>query len=326
MLPVYPSRVSVISVIPCVRSLSVLEISMLLWPCSSALLILCAMQALLLQLSFRPCRSAIQHCCPTPALQSRANAVHSLHSTSRESVPGPLLPQPPTDHPRGAVSASAHSTDYKHQRVLVTIAFRNDAVATATPFSISFPGGRPPSRAQLSGPRGPRRARAITPPTAPPSREIDSDINQSRAQSLPFPTPAHGCCVIRRVTSGGGRRLAAQASASGQWASRAAQLTPILPNSCLTWTWRGGVKRRWCWGRRAVWRQCRVAAPLSGRGYGHTRLSPMPVTAPRPCGRQMSAQSDVTWCRLPRVPGAAKKRGLVGGSPRCYGVTGTFLL
>lgn len=167
-------------------------------------------------------------------------------------------------------------------------------------------------------------------PSPRPPRPLQGDWQRNqpiKSTVMPFPTPpAHGCCVIRRVTSGGGRRLAAQASASGQWASRAAQLTPILPNSCLAWTWRGGVKRRWCWGRRAVWRRCRVAAPLSSHGHGHTRLSPVPVTAPRPCGREMSAQSDVTWSRLPRVPGTAKKRGSVGGSPRSYGVTGTFLL
>lgn len=89
---------------------------------------LCHAGAAVLSLPF--CSPAVL---PTPALQPRADAAHpGLHSTSRESGPSPLLPQPPTDHPRGPVSASR---DNEHQRVLVTITFRNDVVVTANPFS-----------------------------------------------------------------------------------------------------------------------------------------------------------------------------------------------
>lgn len=148
--------------------LSVLETSMQLWPCSSALLILCAIHVLLMYLPLCPSRSTTRQCCLTPALQSRARLlIPAFTPPPRKASPGALLPQPPTDHFLSPVSDSAHSTNNEDRRVFVTISFRNDDVVTAKPFSASFPGRRPPSRAQQPEPRGTRQARAITPPTAP---------------------------------------------------------------------------------------------------------------------------------------------------------------
>lgn len=69
-----------------------------------------------------------------------------------------------------------------------------------------------------------------------------------------------------------------------------------------------------------------ASGPSDGAAEWPYPLSPVAVTMPHPCGRQMSTQTDVTLPRLRRVPGAAETRGSVGESPRCYGVTGTSRL
>lgn len=61
-------------------------------------------------------------------------------------------------------------------------------MVTATPFSPSFPGRGPASRAQPPEPRGTRQTRAITPPTAPPPRRLTVKLTNQRHDPA-FPQP-----------------------------------------------------------------------------------------------------------------------------------------
>lgn len=141
LLPVYPPYASLIHVFPSVLSLSVLETSMLLWPCSSALLILCAMHVLLMYLSFCPSRSTMQQCCPTPALQSRANAAPpGLRTTSQGKGPQArsCLSLPPTT-PAALLLARPTPRIMKISVLFVMTSFRNDDVVTVVHSPHIFP-------------------------------------------------------------------------------------------------------------------------------------------------------------------------------------------
>lgn len=132
----------------CFLSLSVSETYMLLWPCSSALLILNpslshvdpAYTSPIFFLPFLRSRSTVP-CLLSRPFQPRANtaAPHPLlHIASQEKWPhtSSCLGLPPP-HPRSPVSGLAHSIDTEDQRL--TITFTNDIVVTAKPFFTGCP-------------------------------------------------------------------------------------------------------------------------------------------------------------------------------------------
>jgi len=115
-------------------------------------------------------------------------------------------------------------------------------------------------------------------------------------------------------------------------ASRAARLTPSLPNSSFRAgvSVKGGAEH----GINVVGggRECGVVAVARWEPRSYSLLH-VPVVAPRLWGRQMKQAhrrrlpSRPGWGRLQRRrEGAAKESSSVGGASRCYSVTGICLV